>query len=158
MLSMHTNVCLKSGYTGFKWGSPSWCYCIAFSDHITYHHHKLNNPHKSLWHHHHHHHIFWQIGQCAYSRSPDAQSGDSSLHKHRSVSSNVPCSAHLYLHTKSPADGTHLEINDSRGPTGPAGDLGTSAKTPATHLTDQTHTASEAWSYTALNQQLFLFK
>lgn len=79
----------------------------------------------------------WCLSECPQSRSPVIQTHrqvTAVLHKHRSPPLDVSRSAHLYLHTRSTADGTHLEINDSRGSTGPAGDSGTSVNTPATHL------------------------
>lgn len=69
----------------------------------------------------------WQTSHsCRLSRSPVIQTDGqvtAELHEHGGLSLNEAGSAHLFLHSRSTADGTHLEINDSRGPTGPAGEL-----------------------------------
>lgn len=67
-------------------------------------------------------------------------------------------SAHLYLHSRDTADGTHLEINDSRGPTGPAGELWDicqhTCHTPDC-LTKHTHSLSSMVIHSSESASLF---
>lgn len=73
----------------------------------------------------------------------------------KQISLNAPHSVHLHLRSRSPADGTHLEIKDSRGPKGLSGDSGTSANTPATHLTGWPNTSSHSGTIISSSESAF---
>lgn len=78
----------------------------------------------------------WTVTECLCWNAPAVLTNrhvTAALHKHRHLPLNGSRSVRLHLRGQRRADGFHLGVNDSRGPTG---GLRTSATTPGTHLTD----------------------